>query len=335
MDLQDFLKGDPKSDTLYTSLMPNSDGEFCYSEIAPRLGVPTRNGKIGVIPREDKIEDTSSRSDDTAAKSIDDLNIIKQSYECESIDRRKFISNAELNHNLYNSTLIQETYARKLADKILRLREKRLADKIQNASNYASSNKATLTGTDQFTHASSKPIDLLVTKAGLLYKATGIMPDSLFLPWVTWQAIITNANVKAELAMDRYQTISVNDILPMLKTGAFAGLTNIIIGRAVYDTATKKDPKDKTLVTRDYLWTDSAIIFKKAQPIQNVGLVEAGFVCSVESDDPEDLGTLEYKDEVQKLKGMYLEQRYSHAILNCSSNTTYYDNAYLIADTNG
>ena len=331
-DLKDFISGDPKRDALFTSLMPDSTSEFCYSEIAPRLGVSKRDGKIGIISRDDKITDTSSRSDDTAAKSIDDLSIVQQPYNCESLDRRKFVSNAELKHNLYNPEIIKAAYSRKVADTINRLREKKLADLIQNASNYDSSNKATLSGTDQFTHASSKPIDLLVTKAGLLYKATGIMPDSLFLPWVSWQAIITNANVKAELAMDRYQTISVNDILPMLKTGAFAGLTNIVIGRAVYDTGAKKD---KATVSRDYLWSDSAIIFKKAQPIQDSGLVEVGFVCSVESDDPEDLGYYEYEDTVQKLKGMFIEQRYSHSILNCSSNTTYYNNAYLIADTNG
>lgn len=333
-DLRNFISGDAKRDMLYTSLIPNPEGEFCYSEIAPRSGQAKRDGKIKVIPREDKIEDESSRTDNIAAKDIGDLNLKEQSYNCNALDRRKFISNAELKHNEIEDNIIKEYYSQLVVDKINRLKEKKLATLIQDASKYDSVHKATLTGTDQFTHASSKPIDYIINKAMGLYKATGFMPDSLFFPAVTWNAIITNASVKAELAYTKDKVLTIQDVMPLLKTGFLAGLQNIIIGRAVYDKATKKDPKDKTLVDRDFLWIDSAIIFKKAKPIENTNLVEAGFVVSVESEDPEDLGYLEYKNETDKLKGIYVEQRYSHDIMNCGVNETYFDNAYLLIDTN-
>lgn len=335
MDLQDFLSGDIRRDVLFTSLMPNPESEFCYSEIAPRIGVQKRDGKIGVITREDKIEDTSTRTDNVSAKDIGDMNVVKQPYNTEALDKRKFVSTGELNHNQVNSDVVKAVYSRMVVDKILRHREKRLVTKIQTAGNYASDHQATLSGTTQFTHASSKPVDTIVNYASTLYKLTGIMPDSLFFPWITWQAIITNANVKSEFAYVKDRVVTVQDLLPLLKTGALAGLQNIIIGKALSDTATKKDPKDKTLVTRDFMWADSMVIFKKASPITGTNLVEAGFVASVESEDPADLGYLEYEDTVNQLKGMYIEQRYSHDILNCGASTSYLDNGFLIIDTNG
>lgn len=69
------------------------------------------------------------------------------------------------------------------------------ATEATTAGNYASSNKVTLSGTSQFTHASSNPFDTIETGKYAVKTATGNFPNVLVLSAQSYKALRTNTAV--------------------------------------------------------------------------------------------------------------------------------------------
>lgn len=326
-NLQDLMTGDPSRDRMIQTLLNPSD--FIYSRVAPRLGVPIRSGVVGVVGLGDKITDSSFRADRDVAPEVEDLQITEQSYNCKSIDRKKFIGQGELAHNKYaEPETIKTLYSKKLTDKLMLLTEVILRDTITDLNKYKSDNKATLTGSDQFTHASSKPINLLLTKATLFKQKNGVTADTIVFSYLSYTAFITNASVAPLLPDPKYKVVTPSDLIPLLKTGALSDLKEVIIAGATYDKNSKKDARDG-----DFIWSDDVFLFKKAVPIEDTRLTEAGFMISVESEDQEDFGSYERREEDKK--GITLENRLSFDLMNCSPNESTFDYGMILRDTNG
>jgi len=331
-NMQDLMSGDPARDKMIATFL--KDDEFAFYNIAPRVGVPLRNGSVGVMGPADKITNNSDRADIEAAPEVNDLVITEQTYNCKSIDRKKSIPNGELNHTKYNPDIIRMGYSESLTTQIKLIREKRLMDKITNTSNYASTNKVTVGSNDKFTNSSAKPTEYIRNKASDMFKATGVKADSILFSWVSLIAYLSNPNVEAQLPSINYGIANLIDVFPLLKGLALDGLKNIYVASATFDKNAKKDARDG-----DFLWSDDVILFKKAEPIEGSQgtdgksqIVKAGFLVSVESEDPEDFGS--YEDKPKDKKVTVLENRYSFDLLNCGSNTATFDYGYLIHDTN-
>lgn len=134
-------------------------------------------------------------------------------------------------------------------------REVRAANMAFNAGNYSATNKETLAGADQWSHADSKPIRQITEAADSMI----IRPNNMVLGRVEWTALRTNPSVLAALT----------------PSGASEGLAN---KRAVADLLELDDiivgegwvnsQKKGQNVVRQRAWSDKALLFHKA-PLAN------------------------------------------------------------------
>jgi hypothetical protein len=108
-------------------------------------------------------------------------------------------------------------------------REIRVAGAVFNAANYASANKATLSGTDQWSNSASKPITFIQDAMdGMVMR-----PNVMVVGRQVATALMRNPEVVTAIAGSTQPTSAVN--LPAL--AAYLGLREIIIGEAYYNTA--------------------------------------------------------------------------------------------------
>lgn len=326
LDMIDLLNGDPLQDKMIRTLILD-DNDFVFDKIAPRMGMPKRQSKIQLFGKNDKITNTSFRKDNEAAKEGDDIDTKEIGYNCEAIDERKFIPNSILNHGRISGSVIREIYVEKLAMKQKIRREKMLADKITNVDNYASTNKEAVGSGDKFTSSSSKPVKYILGKAKEAKKRTGLLMDSIFFSYESWDAFLNNPNVVAMLPNNYFGVVTVDMIMPLLKSGALSNLKNVYIGAATYDSNTKKPER-----TGEFIFADDVVLFRKAVPIEEQ-LADPGFLLNVESEDPDDFGVLNYKDESKKTKGEWIENRLSFDLMACGYNDPF-EYAYLLKGTN-
>jgi len=136
---------------------------------------------------------------------------------------------------------------------ILRKREKRVADLVMTAANYAASQKVTLTGNDQWDsgHADSDPVEDVdagkekILAADSLYGAVGISG---------WNAMKKNPKLIQAI---RKQAVT-SGILTRREVADFFELEDLYVGVGRVDTA---NPGQSATIVR--VWPDSFLLFHK------------------------------------------------------------------------
>ena len=141
--------------------------------------------------------------------------------------------------------------AQALIDLVLLDREVRVAKKVFNSANYAASNKETLAGTSQWSHADSKPIVQITEAADSMI----MRPNNMVLGRVEWTALRTNPSVLRSLTVS-----GAGDGLANKRAVAdLLELDDIIVGEGWINSAKKGQP-----VSRSRAWGDKALLFHKA-----------------------------------------------------------------------
>lgn len=128
----------------------------------------------------------------------------------------------------------------------IRLRhEVMVADIAQNVANYAAGNKIVLSGTSQFTHASSDP-EGVVSDAKAAVRAKVVKePNTLVIGYATWRVLKRHQQLKAILSDTRPRLVQLADLRDIFE------IENIVIGRAV--------KASDAGVTSD-IWGDSMVL---------------------------------------------------------------------------
>ena len=312
------LTGDPLKDVLIIKLAEQELGMIVDDIFTPNP-VNKRSSKLKVMGYTDKIRNDSYRADRDPAKETLQIGFSNVEYDCKSIDERVFITNSELNDQGTEADILKQASVQALAGLINLKREKMGSAIATNASLYGSN---TDTPSAKFTTDATKPVKYILEKAGLLRK-NGVLADSIAFGWSSFESFINNPTVAALLPDSKYKTVTGVDVLPIFKTAGLINLQNVYVGGGVYDSNATSDTRTPT-----DLWLDDIIIFKKAKSV-NGGLVERGAFLGNYMMDEENFGAMEYKDEVNKLKGIWLEDRFAYdpMILDI-------DCAFLIKDTN-
>jgi hypothetical protein len=106
--------------------------------------------------------------------------------------------------------------------------EKAQADLARNAANYAASNKATLSGTSQWSHASSTPVNDVEGYKEAVRTQTGTRPNTLLVGARVFAALKTNPQI-----VDRIKYTSRDVATPELLASLF-GLERVVVGDAVF-----------------------------------------------------------------------------------------------------
>jgi hypothetical protein len=126
-----------------------------------------------------------------------------------------------------------------ITERVKLAREKRVADLFTTAGNYAASNRQTLSGSSQFSHADSDPFDLIMTAMdGML-----VRPNIAILNRPSWTKLRRNPKLTAALASPangNSSTTSANGAPASLQAVAeLLELDRIYIG-AAWNTTTKE-----------------------------------------------------------------------------------------------
>jgi hypothetical protein len=106
--------------------------------------------------------------------------------------------------------------------------EKAQADLARNAANYAASNKATLSGTSQWSHASSTPVNDVEQYKEAVRTQTGTRPNTLLVGARVFAALKNHPQI-----VDRIKYTSRDVATPELLASLF-GLERVVVGDAVF-----------------------------------------------------------------------------------------------------
>ncbi len=110
--------------------------------------------------------------------------------------------------------------------------EKAVADIIFSATYYATGNKTTLTGDDQWSSANSDPLDQLETAIAAARADMGIEPNTLVLGYDSYRQLAKHAQIKAMVSdnKDKASVLKADDLAALLR------FKNVFVGDKVYST---------------------------------------------------------------------------------------------------
>lgn len=133
--------------------------------------------------------------------------------------------------------------------------EKRVADLVMDPTQYASANKVTLSGTDQFTDkTNSDPIDVIQTAK----RACAMPPNVAICDEVTFDALASHPDIVAFL---RGVGGAVNGLASAEELARYFGLARWIVGRAKYDSANAGQT-----ASFSYVWPQGRLLLARTNP---------------------------------------------------------------------
>ena len=115
--------------------------------------------------------------------------------------------------------------------------EKQCADLVQNPNNYSVDNRIALSGTSQFTHASSDPCAVIDKAKDAVAGQIGQEPNTLVMGQEVWESLKRNESLKGLIASTNNKIITID----LLKE--FFEIENIAIGRTIYTDGSGKFKK--------------------------------------------------------------------------------------------
>lgn len=152
---------------------------------------------------------------------------------------------------------------RRVQDVMALEREKSAADLARNPANYAGSNKVTLSGTSQWSNASSDPFANIIGAKEVIRSQTGEEPNVLALSPKALTALRTNPKV-----LDRLSTATDRVPATMAQLAALFEVDEIVKGGALYNNA-------GTLA--DVWGTDAILAYTTPASMQEMGSPSYGY----------------------------------------------------------
>lgn len=163
-----------------------------------------------------------------------------------------FVTNREI-QNADAPLAPMQSATKIVTNRLLLARERRVATKVFTAANY-SSNTSTLSGTTQWSHASSDPVVALYTAI----EACDVYPNVLVVGAQVWTYLRTHAKFVAMVSGRASTSDGPSPLVPTLDMVAAAfGLDRIIVGKAKYNTN-----REGATDARGYVWGKHAALLK-------------------------------------------------------------------------
>lgn len=152
------------------------------------------------------------------------------------------VENAPPDYNPYLSA------AEFVTDLIELDREKRVADMVLNANNFAAGNKATLSGTSQFSHADSTPISTIMTAIDACF----YRPNKAVMGRAVWTQLAQHEDIVGAVQRNS----GTKGIANRQAVAELFELDEILVGEGWYNTAA---PGQTVSISR--LWGKSLLLF--------------------------------------------------------------------------
>lgn len=284
---------------------------FIARKVAPVIESLTESGTLYTFGKEGFMLYDTERSMRANAQKID-FAVSKDTYRCvehaleSSLDYRELEAAEKYGAQ---KVLSLKKRALNIVSRALDVElEKAVADILFSGTYYATGNKTTLTGTDQWSHASSDPITQLSDGKAAARADMGIVPNALVLGYDSYDQLCKHASIKAMFTDMRYKPVlfSAADLAAILK------FQYVFVGQAVYST-------DAGVFTD--LWSDNAALIYLPEKSEDAEGTTPHTVIIDEAGYPE---VKEYPNK----KTIDIEATRKYVVKNIS--TSY---GYLIVDT--
>lgn len=267
-EIHDFASSPyPVNTDLTNVVTAYKNEEFVADKILPRIPVGTDTFEYFFHDKEDKF----TMPDNTAGRK-GQLNYVETSgtsqtaktidYGLQVFISAKDIANASKIPN-YN---IRSINAELIAEQNALIREYRVAAAVQNADNYATANKTTLTASNQWSHADSDPLYAILTAQD----ACLMRPNKLLLNQAVATRLRTHPKVVSAITgnTNGYGVVSLEQIRQVLE------LDEIIVAAAWYQSA---NPGQTATMAR--MWADSAVLFYQKRGVMTPASTTFGYTA--------------------------------------------------------
>ena len=230
----------------------------------PRVNVSSRSGTILVFPPDAFQLVNSARAPGANTKRIrlgygkGNYSLVDHSLEgevpIETEEEAQTVPGIDLGSHAVNT--VQDVMANE--------REKQAADLARNASSYGAGSKATLTGTDQWSHASSNPFVQVQAAREAIRTQTGERPNVMVLGPKVLSALRSHSVV-----LNRLSTSTDRNPATLAQLAALFEVEQIVEGAAVYQT-------DAGVIT-DVWGKDAILAFSTPRSMQEMGSPSFGY----------------------------------------------------------
>lgn len=248
----------PIQPTLTAVSLAYRNTRFVADSILPRVPVGTQDFKYLVhavadgftipntlVGRKGRVNEVEYSATETSSSTKD--------YGLEFVVPQADLDNAPPNYNPLS------VHTELTTDLILLDREKRVADAVFNTSNFTSTYKTTLSGTTQWSHASSDPVNAILTALDIPM----MRPNVMVMGRAVWTKVRQHAKVVAAVFAAGGNAASGGMVSPQAFAALFE-LDELIIGESYYNSA-----KPGQTMTAARVWGKSALLFYRnanAQP---------------------------------------------------------------------
>ncbi|MBX3588788.1 MAG: hypothetical protein KF796_19320 [Ramlibacter sp.] len=204
-----------------------SNNEYVAETLFPLVPVDAERSKLPIFGKEAfRLYNTEralrARSNTISPEGITSMDLVTDEHDLEyPIDYRE---EAE-------SAFPLESHATHVVMQGLQLgREKKCADMAQNAANYGASNKITLSGTSQFTHASSDPISVIETGKEAVRAKIGKRPNTMVIGAAALRPLKFHSVLVDKIKYVQKGMVRLEQMRDLFE------IENIVVGEAIYST---------------------------------------------------------------------------------------------------
>lgn len=220
--LEDLRVVDPVLTTLargYSNAQLVADALFPFATVEKEAGKIPQFGKeaFKIYNTERALRAKSNRISPEGTTTLD--------YVCDEHDLEYPIDYRESDEAMFPL----EEHGTMVVTEGIRLRhEKKSAELAQTAGNYPSGNKITLSGTSQFTHASSDPVGVIEDGKEAVRAKIGKRPNVMVIGALSFRALKNHAQLLDRIKYSMTGVVTV-DLMKQI-----FGIANIVVGEAVY-----------------------------------------------------------------------------------------------------
>ena len=211
------------------------------TQIMPITRVPTKTGTYKVIPAEALMKMPETKRAPGGAYNRSDFEYERGKYDCYEHGHEEPIDDDEREQFDHENPGGSDEIAMMRAQKIIGMsQEKRIADKVFNASNFTA--HAVTNEWDDASNAT--PITDIKTGTAAFRLQCGMLPNALIIAWSTFEDLKNCSQI-----VDRIKyTFPGIDINKMTSTqlAACLGVPQVLVGGTVYDSANKGQSKNVT-----------------------------------------------------------------------------------------
>ncbi|HOX38752.1 MAG TPA: major capsid protein [Candidatus Brocadiia bacterium] len=230
----------------------SSKESFVCDRVLPVVSVNKSSGKYfkrDTAGEVFMIEDGDLRVPGVEAKLVD-WATSTDSYSCEEHSLDHLIPD-EVRRNSDPAEKADEDGVDFIMEKLMRRKESACAAALTDSDLYASGHRATLSGSDQWSHSDSNPITAVRAAAAVIHKETGVEPNTLVLPKLVYNAVVDHPEVIERVKYVQQST-------PKAIRAALADLfdvEHVLTPSALYAT----NARGQALAT-DYIWGKFALL---------------------------------------------------------------------------